>query len=138
VQNAYKIVSSFAANCPAEFVMKDGKKQKKVTIGIWNPEPDDRDDLYVCLFNPTEYEAPGLNDWDNALEVFQMDDILTLNAYEQLQRVLFDHEEPLEMALSEKDFSIHPTEILEDELKGESAKKQMRSNEKQQQFDMEM
>src|SRR5699024_8030142 len=133
-----KIVSSFAANCPAEFVMKDGKKQKEVTIGIWNPEPDDRDDLYVCLFNPTEYEAPGLNDWDNALEVFQMDDILTPDAYEQLQRVLFDHEEPFEMALSEKDFSIHPTEILEDELKGESAKEQMRLNEKQQQFDMEM
>jgi len=134
VQNAYKIVSSFEANCPAEFVMKDGMKQKEVTIGIWNPEPDDRDDLYVCLFNPTEYEAPGLNDWDDALEVFQMDDILTLDAYEQLQSALFDYEEAFDMALSEKYFSIHPTEILEDELKGESAKEQTRSNEK----DMEM
>jgi len=115
--------------------MKDGKKQKEVTIGIWNPEPDD---LYVCLFNPTEYETPGLNDWDDALEVFQMDDILTLDAYEQLQSALFDYEEPFEMALSEKDFSIHPNEILEDELKGKSVKEQMISKEKQQQLDMEM
>jgi len=138
VQNVYKIVSSIATNSPAEFVIKDGKKQKEVTIGIWNPEPDDRDDLYVCLFNPAEYEAPGLNDWDDALDLFQMDDILTLDAYEQLKSALFDHDEPFEMALSEKDFSIHPTEILEDELEGESAKEQMKSNEKQQQFDMEM
>ncbi|WP_010529473.1 hypothetical protein [Lentibacillus jeotgali] len=138
VQNTYKIVSSFEANCPAELVMKDGKKQKEMTIGIWNPEPDDRDDLYVCLFNPAEYESPGVNDWDDALDVFQMDDILTLDAYEQLQSALFDYDDHFEMALSEKDFSIHPTEILEDELKGELAKEQMRSNEKQQQFDMEM
>ncbi|GLO65058.1 hypothetical protein [Oceanobacillus kimchii] len=138
LQNAYKIVSSFEANCPAEFVMKDGKKQKEVTIGIWNPEPDDRDDLYVCLFNPAEYESPGLNDWDDALDVFQMDDILTPDAYEQLQSALFDYDDHFEMALSKKDFSIHPTEILEDELKGELAKKEMRSIEKQQQFDMEM
>src|SRR5699024_4295397 len=137
LQNAYKIVSSFEANCPAEFVMKDGARQKEITIGIWNPEPDDRDDLYVCLFNTDEYGSPGLNDWDDALDVFQMDDILTPDAYEQLQSALFDHDESFEMALSEKDFSIHPTEILEDELQGELAKEQMRSNEKQQQFDME-
>lgn len=118
--------------------MKDGKKQKEVTIGIWNPEPDDRDDLYVCLFNPAEYETPGLNDWDDALDVFQMNDILILDAYEQLQSALFDYDEPFEMALTEKDFSIDSSEILEDELKGESVKEQMRSHEKQQQFDMEM
>ena len=94
--------------------------------------------MYVCLFNSAEYESPGLNDWDDVLEVFQMDDILTLDAYEQLQRVLFDYDESFEMALSEKDFSIHPTEILDDELKGELAKEQMKSNEKQPQFDMEM
>lgn len=138
MQNAYKIVSSFEVNCPAKFVMKDGKKQKEVTIGIWNPEPDDRDDLYVCLFNPAEYETPGLNDWDDALDVFQMNDILILDAYEQLQSALFDYDEPFEMALTEKDFSIDSSEILEDELKGESVKEQMRSHEKQQQFDMEM
>ena len=138
VQNAYKIVSSFEPNCPAEFVMKDGTRQKEITIGIWHPELDDRDDLYVCLFNPAEYEIPGLNDWDDALDVFQMDDILIPDAYERLQSALFDYDEPFEMALSEKDFSIHPTEILEDELKGELAKEQMRSNEKQQQLDMEM
>jgi len=138
VQNTYKIVSSFEPNCPAEIVMKDGKRQKEITIGIWNPEPDDRDDLYVCLFSPAEYESPGLNEWEDALEVFQMDDILTSDAYKQLQSALFDHEAPFEMVLSEKDFSIHPTEILDDELKGESVKEQMRSHEKQQQFDMEM
>jgi len=138
VQNAYKIVSSFEANCPAELVMEDGTRQKELTLGIWNPEPDDRDDLYVCLFNPTEDETPGLNDWDDALEIFQMDNILTLDAYEQLQSAIFDYDEPFEMALSEKDFSIHPTEILNDELKGKSAKEQMRTHEMQQQFEMEM
>src|SRR5699024_12557573 len=107
LQNAYKIVSSFEANCPAEFVMKDGKKQKEVTIGIWNPDPDDRDDLYVCLFNPAEYESPGLNDWNDALDVFQIDDLLTPDAYEQLQNALFDYEEPFEMVLFEKGFSIN-------------------------------
>ena len=134
MQNTYKIVSSFEPNCPAEIVMKDGKRQKEITIGIWNPKPDDRDDLYVCLFNPAEYDSPGLNDWDDALDVFQMDDLLTPDAYEQLQYALFEREDPFEMTLSEKDFSIDPSEILEDELIGESVKE---TNHKQQ-LDMEM
>ncbi|WP_169792846.1 hypothetical protein [Lentibacillus amyloliquefaciens] len=100
--------------------MTDKETGDVIERGIWNPDPANKDDLYVCLYNPDKHHVHEPDVLEDRLDVYQLEEVLTPSMYQQLQSFLFDKNESFTFELKESDFSMPPAVMLEDEIRYET------------------
>ncbi|ASK61351.1 hypothetical protein CFK37_03765 [Virgibacillus phasianinus] len=85
MKSAYKIVSTFDSACPATLVLTDEETGNEDERRIWNPDPDGKDDLYVCLYNPYQHHVQESDAIEDLLDVYHMEEVLMPGMYQHLQ-----------------------------------------------------
>lgn len=104
-----RIESTQDSESMAEFILKDYETEKEFVLSIWNGDEYDRDDLYIC---PTDPEKIGEED---ELLIVPMSDVLSSEAYQKLQRNVFDKWDRFDMYFNETDLQIDIAEYMRDE-----------------------